>query len=207
METLQYRAATAPPRADRQGLSAGFSLLEVLVAITILAVGLTAMAGLVAQSLSGTERARFLALATTLASEKLEDLSRWPTPIPPAGAAPQITAGGSLSTDTTVGRLNYYDDVDLSNTTGEVAESSATASGFSTIEHFATGVVTVNPTATAAVASGTGTVVFHRRWLIEANPTVNGVTLTNSRRITVIVTRTGQTGSNAISFQMSTLRP
>src|SRR5580704_2728909 len=64
----------------------GFSLVEILVAITVLVIGLTAMAGLVGSSLSGTERARFMALATTLASEKLEDLNRWRSVDPPVAA-------------------------------------------------------------------------------------------------------------------------
>ena len=45
--------------------------MEVLIAMFILTVGLTAMASLVAQSLSGTDRARYMGLATTLVSEKL----------------------------------------------------------------------------------------------------------------------------------------
>src|SRR6202521_4702925 len=95
----------------------GFSILELLVAVTVLAVGLSAMAALVASTLSGTERARYMALATTLASEKLEDLNRWPS------SAPQIAAGGSLTADNTTGGLNYFDDIDLSNTTGQVSET------------------------------------------------------------------------------------
>jgi prepilin-type N-terminal cleavage/methylation domain-containing protein len=178
--------------------TSGFSLAEVLVAITILTIGLTAMAGLVASSLSGTERARYLALATTLTSEKLEDLNRW------RSVAPQVAVGGSLTSDATFGGLNYFDDIDLSNTTGEVSETIAVTAGYSTIAHMATGQISTSNT---SAPTGTGEVVFHRRWLIESNPTVNGVTLTGSRRVTVIVTGVNLTVRPPVGFEMSVIRP
>ena len=178
----------------------GFSLLEVLIAVTVLAVGLSAMAALVASSLNGTERARYMALATTLTSEKLEDLNRW------TGIDPHVAVGGSLTADTTVGLLNYYDDIDLSNTSGQVSETTATSTGYSSVIHKATGEVI--PSSNTTAPTGTGVVGFHRRWLIESNPTVNGITITGSRRVTVIATRTNQTvGGPTISFQMSLVRP
>jgi hypothetical protein len=48
---------------------------------------------------------------------------------------------------------------------------------------------------------------FHRRWLIEQDPVVNGVTLTGSRRITVLVTLSNLSVRPAVNFQMSTVRP
>lgn len=156
------------------------------------------MAALVAQSLTGTEGARFMALATTLASEKLEDLNRYPNTSP---AVTQLTAGGSLTADST----GYNDSVDLSNTQGQISESIPTSTGYSNIIHLSTGEVQVNPTATAPPTTGSGTVVFHRRWLIEADPSVNGVTLTGSRRVTVMVTMLNQ--NHPITFQMSMVRP
>src|SRR3984957_707434 len=200
METSQFRAITAPSLrcASERRRNRGFSILEVLFAITILAVGLSAMAALVAQSLTGTESARFMALATTLASEKLEDLNRYPNASP---AVTQLTAGGSLSADST----GYNDSVDLSNTQGQISESIPTSTGYSNIIHLSTGEVQVNPTATAPPSAGSGTVVFHRRWLIEQDLSGNGVTLTGSRRVTVVVTMTNQ--SHPFSFQMSMVRP
>jgi prepilin-type N-terminal cleavage/methylation domain-containing protein len=178
--------------------TSGFSLAEILVAIAVLTIGMSAMAGLVASSLSGTERARYMALATTLVSEKLEDLNRWPS------VASQVATGGSLSADTLVGTLNYFDDTDLSSTTGEVSETVAITAGYSTIAHMANGQVTTTNT---TAPTGTGLVVFHRRWLIESNPVVNGVTLTGARRVTVIVTGTNLTVQPGITFQMSMIRP
>jgi prepilin-type N-terminal cleavage/methylation domain-containing protein len=178
----------------------GFSLLEVVIAIAVLAIGLSAMAALIAQSLAGTERARFMALATTLASEKLEDLNRYPNVTP---AVAQLTAGGSLASDVT----SYNDNVDLSNTQGQIAESVPTSTGYSNIVHQSTGEVDVTTNATTPASTGTGTVTFHRRWLIEASPAVGSITLTGSRRITVLVTKGGTNGGPPITFQMSTVRP
>jgi prepilin-type N-terminal cleavage/methylation domain-containing protein len=179
--------------------TSGFSLAEILVAITILSIGLTAMAGLVASSLSGTERARFMALATTLASERLEDLNRW------RSIDPHVAAGGSLTADNTVGTLNYFDDVDLSNTTGQISETVAVTGGYSSVIHKSTGEMI--PNSNTAAPTGTGTIAFHRRWLIEANPVVGGITLTGSRRVTVLVTGSRLTAQSTVTFQMSTIRP
>jgi Tfp pilus assembly protein PilV len=181
--------------------------LEVLIAITVLVIGLSAMAALVTQTLSGTDRARYLSTATTLASEKLEDLNRWPASI--TYTDPHIAPGGSLSSDSSSSSYNYYDDVDLSNTNGEVIESTASTSGGSTtynnVIHYATGYVDTSATNTAP--SSAGNIIFHRRWLIEANPVVNGVTLTGSRRVTVVVTLTNQAIQPPVTFEMSLIRP
>jgi prepilin-type N-terminal cleavage/methylation domain-containing protein len=56
----------------------GFTLLEVLVSITILAVGLTGAALLMATTYKFSRRSRYMAEAAQLASEKLEDMSRYP---------------------------------------------------------------------------------------------------------------------------------
>jgi len=174
--------------------------MEVLIAMLILIVGLTAMATLVAQSLSGTDNARYLGLATSLVSEKLEDLNRWPS------SSPYVAAGGSLTSDTAAGSLNYYDDVDLSNLSGQVSETISNTSGtYSNVIHNATGYMDTGSTTVAP--TGSGIVAFHRRWLVEANPTVNGITLTGSRRITVLVTLTNLAVKPGVSFQMSMVRP
>jgi prepilin-type N-terminal cleavage/methylation domain-containing protein len=52
----------------------GFSLLEVLVATTILAVGLAALAHLFAMSTNANKQARATTVATVLAIEKMEQL-------------------------------------------------------------------------------------------------------------------------------------
>jgi prepilin-type N-terminal cleavage/methylation domain-containing protein len=193
-----YRSSTTDQKS-RQG---GFSLIEVVFAIGILAVGLSALAMLAAQTLSGTERARYLSLATMLVSEKLEDLNRWPS------VDPHVAAGGNLTSDGSAGTLNYYDDIDFSNTTGQVSETVSNTNGtYSNVIHKSTGIV--DTSSTTAPPSGSGIISFHRRWLIETNPVVNGVTLTGARRITVEVTLSGgavRPGA-AASFQQSLVRP
>jgi Tfp pilus assembly protein PilV len=199
METYRFHQTIRNPLANR-GRAAGFTLMEVLIAMLILIVGLTAMATLVAQSLSGTDNARYLGLATSLVSEKLEDLNRWPS------SSPYVAAGGSLTSDTAAGSLNYYDDVDLSNLSGQVSETISNTSGtYSNVIHNATGYMDTGSTTVAP--TGSGIVAFHRRWLVEANPTVNGITLTGSRRITVLVTLTNLAVKPGVSFQMSMVRP
>ena len=184
------------PKRNRE---TGFSILELLIAITVLAVGLSSMAALVASSLGGTEKARYMALATTLASEKLEDLNRWPAD----DSTGHVAIGGSLTTDTTVGTVRYYDDIDLSNTTGQVSETVATAGGYSSVIHKSTGEVI--PSSNTSAPSGSGTIGFHRRWVIESGPVVNSITLTGSRRVTVFVT--SQNLVPPVSFQLSLVRP
>ncbi len=177
--------------------------MEILIAIGILVIGLSALAALVAKSLGGTDRARYLSTATTLASEKLEDLNHW------SSIAPQVVAGGSLTGDNSVGGLDYYDDVDLSNTSGQVSESIANTSGgattYTNIIHNASGFI--DTTATDTAPSSSGVTDFHRRWLIESNPVVNGVTLTGYRRVTVLVTLDNSVVQPPISFEMSMIRP
>jgi hypothetical protein len=168
--------------------------------MVILIVGLTAMANLVAQSVAGTDSARYLGLATTLVSEKLEDLNRWPS------GSPYVAAGGGLTADTAAGSLNYFDDVDLSNTTGKVSETVSKTDGtYSNVIHNASGFM--DTSSTTSPPAGSGIIAFHRRWLIEANPVVNGVTLTGSRRITVVTTLTNLAVKPTVTFQMSLVRP
>src|ERR1700722_12348730 len=123
METLPSRHKRAPRW--------GFSLIETMIAILVLSIGLVALGGLMSQSLNGTARSRFSAVAADLATEKLEDLSRWPTFDPNIYAASGATVG-SLTSDSsanvTSGGLptqlvNYYDDVEISDTNGAISET------------------------------------------------------------------------------------
>src|SRR5260370_14509454 len=121
MVALQLRPRAASAR--------GFSLIETMVAILVLSVGLVGLASLAAQSLSGTSRSRFSAAAADLATEKLEDLSRWPVFDPANNIAdPNIYAASgttvcSLTSDkvapVTSGPIpaelvNYYNYIEIS---------------------------------------------------------------------------------------------
>lgn len=200
METYHSQQLDQPVRNLRP--IAGFSLLEILFAIFILVIGIVAMASLMASTLTSTERSRFMSLAATLASEKLEDLNRW------TSVDLHVAAGGSLTSDSASGTLNFYDDIDMSNTTGQVSETVSSTSGgitsYTSVIHKSTG--EVNPTSATSAPTGSGVIAFHRRWLIEPSPVVNGVTLTGLRRVTVVVGLSNQPGS-ALNFQMSMLRP
>ncbi|MEJ2200711.1 MAG: prepilin-type N-terminal cleavage/methylation domain-containing protein [Desulfuromonadaceae bacterium] len=54
--------------------SKGFSLIELLVAVTILAIGLLAVAGLQATAIQGNTHGNTISQATTLAEDQLETI-------------------------------------------------------------------------------------------------------------------------------------
>lgn len=214
-------------QARRQTGDAGFTMLEVAVAIFVLTVGVVSVAALAATMMTTGNRSKYMSLQATLASEKLEDLARWPAPAVqvcvPTGSAtvgsltsnilqttqcpnnPDGSAGAS-------GNVAYYDDVNInfsnntsdcpSSTGGCFAETITFQSNgttqYTTTYHSPDGTVQNTTSATAP-----GDMSFHRQWVIEANSPVNGV-----RRVTVLVTleNTNVEPSNA-QFQMSMVRP
>jgi len=193
---------------NKQKKASGFSLIEVMVAILILTIGLMSTAMLISRTLTTTDQARKMNLASLLASEKLEDLNRWPAADPHV-AVPGGGVAGSLVADVTanvniggvITPVNYFDDILEGQTPGTYSE---TVSGvdpgtgaviFTTTTHAPDGTI-VTTVSNAAPAAGS----FKRRWLIEANQPVAGV-----RRITVFVTN--QDPVRPITFQMTTVRP
>ena len=72
--------------------------MEVLVASFILIVGLVAVAGVVGSTLGNTSRSEYMTQAATLATEKLEDLNRYPSADPNVAVA-SGTSVGSLTSD------------------------------------------------------------------------------------------------------------
>lgn len=198
-------------RHRRSGCS-GFTLVEVLVSIVVLVVGLISLSSLAAKTLFGTQRSQFSGVAANLASEKLEDLNRWPSWDPNVYAASGATAG-SLTTDTSASvtsngiteTIAYFDDVESSNANAAVSETVsqqiAGVTTFVTTSHKADGttVVTSNPT---AATSDVNVTAFHRRWIIEKDQPIMGV-----RRITVVVTLSNSYINPPVSFQTSMVRP
>jgi prepilin-type N-terminal cleavage/methylation domain-containing protein len=243
-----------PQRPNRR--IAGFSLLEVIIAMAVLVIGVSSLAALSAVMIGRGRQSKYTALAGTLASEKLEDLSHWngrfntnsgvdnsdPMICVPTGA----TSVGSLTQDvtttvtcasvdqdqTTMGApttesIAYFDNVsiDVTNATdcpnpadGCFAESYSMVNNgtttYYTTYHSPDGTIpgTAEPapgTPASPVTSTTApqNLTFHRRWIIELNPTVNGTQVNYVRRITVLVTCSDPSIQPPASFQMSTVRP
>ena len=207
-------------KLNKKSNARGFTVLEVMIAIAILAVGVLGLASLAGGMLSTGHRSKYMTLASTLASEKLEDLNRWyveapqicvPSPGPSVGS---LTADVLQTTTCDTGAsasIAYYDNVSVgltnnsgdcpSSTAGCFAETVSTQVGgatqYVTTYHSPDGRITTSaPTSTAPSLS------FHRRWIIENNSPVTGV-----RRITVQATSLDQSVNPAVSFQMSLVRP
>jgi hypothetical protein len=198
-------------RARRR--SGGFTIIEVLVASFILIVGLVAVAGVVGATLGNTARSEYMTQASTLATEKLEDLNRYP-PSDPNVAVPNGVSAGSLTSsvlqDVTVNgvteSVNYYDEVFYSPTQGALGQTTSELNGnggvqYSTITYTPDGAISSPVISTTAPNTG-GSTVFERQWMIELNQPVTGV-----RRITVLVTLENQLVQPPVTFQLSMVRP
>ncbi|HEX4602637.1 MAG TPA: prepilin-type N-terminal cleavage/methylation domain-containing protein [Candidatus Angelobacter sp.] len=99
----------------------GFALIEVMIAILILAIGLLGLAALMAQLTGTTGNSRYMGTEVMLASEKLEDLNRLQI------GDPALAAGGNLAADA----ANYSDQIQVSSDNGStttVAAGTAAAS-------------------------------------------------------------------------------
>jgi len=188
----------------------GFTLLEVLIALSILIVGMAALAMVSARMMSGGTESKYMNLAASLTSEKLEDLNRWDSDDPqicvPTGSATvgSLTADVVQTTTCSAGAsasVNYFDDVTLANVNGAVSETvSSTGAGgtvYTTTTHAPDGSIQTSSSATPPASA-----TFHRRWIIESNSPVNGV-----RRVTVLVTLLDSSVKPPVTFQMSMVRP
>lgn len=201
----------------------GFTLVEVLVSMAVLAIGLLSVAALIAGTMEAGTRARFMSMASVLASEKLDSLNKFPS-----GDLSQSTStaqnanptdqnlypGGSLGGTTCAAGNQWCDQVTVSESGGadyetETQYSSGTPETV-TIVHTSSGCV--GTPATCGVAQPTGGSTFTRTWLITANPTITAVsggsaTATGTRRITVVVTMNSNAFNTPVIFQMSMVRP
>ena len=201
METLAYR--------PKKNIQRGFTLIEVLAAVFVLAFGLLALAGFLSQMNLSTSETRYLEVATMLASEKLEDLGR----IPNVNAAMQNN-GGSLTSDAaavTYGTqlVAYNDQVQVSTDNGSATEiivgtNAAGTSGYWTISHTNTGIATSIFSTGTAPNPTSDMLVYKRRWTVEVNQPINGV-----RRLTVLVSlmSPADIGTRAANFQATMVRP
>jgi prepilin-type N-terminal cleavage/methylation domain-containing protein len=103
---------TSKSQIRRPSLQRGFSLLEAIIAISILAIGLLGVAALLSKLSATTTTSRYLGTEVTLASEKLEDLNR-----APKGS---LVAGGNLGGPDLAG---YFDQVQISSDNGAVTDT------------------------------------------------------------------------------------
>jgi Tfp pilus assembly protein PilV len=178
--------------------SRGFTMIELLGAIFVLTFGLLALAGFMGSMRSDTSQSRYMETEALLASEKLEDLNRYPA------VDPAMANGGALTGTPVAG---YSDQVQISTDEGNSVEiiTGTTCSGSAGY----TTITVQNGIATSQCATGTppapaaNVEVFQRQWAIEANQPASGV-----RRITVNVTLLSPTvKSGAASFQATLVRP
>ena len=160
-----------PARADERGMS----LVEILVALTILALAVLGLMPLFAGSVKTAASAGQLSNANTLAREKLEELTGYPRDdqrlTVPNGANAAVPTGGTISGATVA--LNTFCNNDLPSwykpSTGEVS-SASTSPGAGwyvypyvrtyTVEQYATD-LTTRVTAPAAYAVKLLTVKVH----------------------------------------------
>jgi Tfp pilus assembly protein PilV len=186
-------------------------MIEVMVAILVLTIGLVALSSLAAKALSGTESSRFAGLAANLASEKLEDLNRWPYWDPNVYVASGNTAGGlaadiqsSVTSNGITETVNYHDDISIADANGSITETVLSlvngTETYTTLTHNPDGTLNQSQSTTAPGAAANAT-SFHRRWVIEMDQPVTGV-----KRITVLVTLTNSVVNPPVSFQMSMVR-
>src|SRR5215472_7790680 len=174
----------------------GFSMIETAIAIAILAVGLLGIAALLAQLGGNSTQSRYMSTEALLASEKLDDLNRYPYN-DPAIVVTNGNIAGSLTADTTatvtVGavteNVDYFDKVQISSGNGNMVEtvSGKDAGGnsvFITTAHAPDGSIQT-VTSPAAPPATSDMLTFSRHWIIEQN--IAGLPA-GVRRFTVLVT-------------------
>lgn len=189
----------------------GFSIMELMAAIFILAMGLLGIAAMMSRMNGDTSESRYMSTEALLASEKLEDLNRYPNN-DPAVAAPGGTAGSltaDVSQSVTVGavtqNVDYFDTVQMSSGNGSITEiitgtDAAGGATYTTNTHKPDGTVTSTTNAGAPPAPTPDMLTYKRRWIIEQDVPVAGV-----RRITLLVSL--KSVPNATTFQSTMVRP
>jgi prepilin-type N-terminal cleavage/methylation domain-containing protein len=169
----------------------GFSLIETMVAIGVLTIGLVATAALMSSTVGTTSRSRNMNTAALLASEKLEDLDRFPS------NDVNLTPGGSLTADV----AGYFDDVQITAGNGAISETTTTAGVSTSYTQQANANMTVTQGA-GLPAPTADTQIYDRRWTITANSPVAG-----AKTINVLVTLKNQGANAPTTFQMSVVHP
>jgi prepilin-type N-terminal cleavage/methylation domain-containing protein len=201
---------------SKRRLSGGFTLIETMIAMFIFAVGILSLAALMTAVNLNTDRSRYTSTATLLATEKLEDLNRYPA----QSTSTAVSAGGSITGDV----IGYYDNVQVQSDNGTITEITYNADlgCYDTFTH-SIGTTSVPGTATdtgtspcisTAPAALSNALNFHRRWLVENPITLPSGTSVDVHRITVWISLWAPGANSAmnfqgqpITFQLSTVRP
>ena len=196
----------------------GFTLIELAISIAILTVGLVGVASMFGRIWGSTSYSEYMIQASTLASEKLEDLNRYPTGDPDVVVTAGNTTAGSLTANTDASvtsngvtdTVDYFDEVFMEPSAGSIAETIATGTSpnytYTTTTHNPNGTITT-ATATSLTAATTNAIQFQRRWLIEMSPTIGTTVMTGMRRITVLVAVQNPSVQPPVQFQLSVVRP
>lgn len=188
-------------------------LIETVLAISILAIGLLGVAALLAQLAGNSTSSRYMSEEALLASEKLDDLNRYPYN-DPSIAVPNGTSAGSLTTDTTATVtanglpaevVDYFDQIRISSGNGNMVETvlGKDVNGnaqYTTTTHAPDGTISVTKSAGPPAGSGDA-ITFSRRWVIEQSPAGMPAGV---RRFTVLVSL--QSVPLPTTFQASMLR-
>lgn len=205
----------------------GFTLVEVLVSMAVLAVGLLSIAALIAGTIQAGTRAKYMSMASILASEKLDSLSKWPSGDTPQSTSTAMAAAptdpniwgpaGSLTgPEVCAANDDWCDQVTVSESSGADYETQQqVVDGFTqqtTIVHTSSGCVGTPATCGVPAPTAGGGSTFTRRWQITPNPSISAVgggstNANDTRRITVVVTLNDTSASNPVSFQLSMVRP
>jgi prepilin-type N-terminal cleavage/methylation domain-containing protein len=182
-----------PVKGSRQR---GFTLIEMMVSIVVLTIGLVGTAALMSSSVNMGAHARYQSTAALLASEKMEDLDRFPD------GDQNLLPGGSLGADVT----GYSDSVQISTSSGNINETT-TAGGVTYLYTQKPDGTVVSTQGGALPAPTPDMLTFDRRWLITPNPVVGANTITGAVQITVLVTLTNQALKPAVTYQTSVVHP
>lgn len=189
----------------------GFTLIETMIAMFILAVGMLGVAALMSRMSSTSVNSRYMSDESLLASEKLEDLTRAPADDPtvaaPGGTAGSLTADQSQSVTSggVTEQVDYFDTVQLSSGGGSIIETTTAPNGnggtnYTTTTQGPNGEITV--ATSNAPTNSADMVTFKRRWVIEQDVPVVGV-----RRVTVVVSLPNAVQGQGSTFQLSMVRP
>src|SRR3984885_10327154 len=160
----------------------GFTLIELAISIAILTVGLVGVASMFGRIWGSTSYSEYMIQASTLASEKLEDLNRYPTGDPDVVVTAGNTTAGSLTANTDASvtsngvtdTVDYFDEVFMDPRGGAIAETVAPGISPSYTDtsttHDPNGTITT-ATGTSLSTAQTNAIQVERRWRIELNPT------------------------------------